>query len=190
MTSLERAVHPPARAKLIPNPWYAVLGRWQKKRKPDLEQRASSWIKQTNANRHWIEAKLGVMDDCRKWKVRKKVGYEAQQRFWISKGWEYRQMNLFVRFNRWCKLIGNKEIWAFEYEVCERHSVYCFVVGTGPCTNLASIQRRRTNTASKAYGWRWLTDLYDNGGFSQSSANRNETRGSCVWRLLKTTFLT
>ena len=81
---------------------------------------------------------MGVIDECRKWKVRKKVGYEAQQRFWISKGWEYRRWNLLVRFNRWCKLVGNKEIWAFEHEVRERYIVYGFVVGTGPCANLAS----------------------------------------------------
>ena len=80
---------------------------------------------------------MGVIDECRKWKVRKKVGYEAQQRFWISKGWEYRRWNLLVRFNRWCKLVGNKEIWAFEHEVHERFITYDFVVGTGPCANLA-----------------------------------------------------
>jgi hypothetical protein len=61
------------------------------------------------------------MAECRKWKVRKKVGYEAQHRFWISKGWKYKQMNLLVRANRWCKLIGVKEIWAFEHEVFERY---------------------------------------------------------------------
>ena len=77
------------------------------------------------------------MEGCRKWKVRKKVGYEAQQRFWISKGWEYRRWNLLVRFNRWCKLVGDKEIWAFEYEVCERHIVYGFVEGTGLCASLS-----------------------------------------------------
>jgi|TARA_B110000261_G_C12852405_1_gene264866 hypothetical protein len=63
------------------------------------------------------------MAECRKWKVRKKVGYEAQHRFWISKGWKYKQMNLLVRANRWCKLIGVKEIWAFEHEVFERYIV-------------------------------------------------------------------
>ena len=78
---------------------------------------------------------MGVMEGCRKWKVRKKVGYEAQQRFWISKGWKYRNWNLLVGFNRWCKLLGDKEIWAFEHEVCERYIVYGFVLGTGPCTN-------------------------------------------------------
>jgi len=77
------------------------------------------------------------MEGCRKWKVRKKADYEAQQRFWISKGWEYRRWNLLVRFNRWCKLVGNKEIWAFEHEVCERYIIYGFVLGTGPCANLA-----------------------------------------------------
>ena len=80
---------------------------------------------------------MGVIDECRKWKVRKKVGYEAQQRFWISKGWEYRRWNLLVRFNRWTKLIGDQEIWAFEHEVCERYIIYGFVVGTGQCANLA-----------------------------------------------------
>jgi hypothetical protein len=63
------------------------------------------------------------MAECRKWKVRKKVGYEAQHRFWISKGWKYKQINLLVRANRWCKLIGVKEIWAFEHEVFERYIV-------------------------------------------------------------------
>jgi hypothetical protein len=77
------------------------------------------------------------MDECRKWKVRKKVGYAAQQRFWIIKGWKYKHMNLLIRANRWCKLIGDKKIWAFEHEVCERYIVYRFVVGTGPCANLA-----------------------------------------------------
>ena len=89
------------------------------------------------------------MEGCRKWKVRKKVGYEAQQRFWISKGWEYRRWNLLVRFNRWCKLLGDKEIWAFEHEVCERYIVYGFVVGTGPCANLASKQLGSSMTAQE-----------------------------------------
>ena len=84
------------------------------------------------------------MDDCRKWKIRKKVGYDAQQRFWISKGWEYRRGNLLVRFNRWCKLSGSKEIWAFEHEVCKRYIVYGFVVVTGPCANLARKKRERS----------------------------------------------
>jgi len=35
-------------------------------------------LKQAHAHWHWIEAKLGVMEGCRKWKVTKKVGYEAQ----------------------------------------------------------------------------------------------------------------
>ena len=82
--------------------------------------------------------------------IRKKHSYFGQERFWLIKGWMYKERNLLVPFPRWCKLVAGKEIWAFEHEVCERHIVYCFVVGTGPCANLASIQRRRTNTASKA----------------------------------------
>ena len=88
------------------------------------------------------------MEDCRKWKIRKKVGYEAQQRFWISKGWKYRNWNLLVGFNRWCKLLGDKEIWAFEHEVCERYIVYGFVVGTGPCATLADAQLKRVALSS------------------------------------------
>ena len=92
---------------------------------------------------------MGVIESCRKWKVRKKVGYEAQQRLWIAKGWKYKQMNLLVRFNRWCKLIGGKEIWAFEHEVHERFITYGFVVGTGPCANLARKQLGSSMTAQE-----------------------------------------
>ena len=72
------------------------------------------------------------INNCRKWKIRKKVGYEAQQRFWISKGWKYRRWNLLVRFNRWCKVVGDKEIWAFEhwqrYSAGRAHAVYSMAV--------------------------------------------------------------
>ena len=79
--------------------------------------------------------------NCKKWKVRKKAGYRAQGRFWEIKGWAYRSGNTLIRYSRWCKLIGDKEIWAFEHEVCERYIVYRFVVGTGPCANLAKMKR-------------------------------------------------
>ena len=45
--------------------------------------------------------------------------------------------------------MGNKEIWAFEHEVCERYIVYGFVVGTGPCANLASKQLGSSMTAQE-----------------------------------------
>lgn len=100
-----------------------------------------------------MEVTVKTIDDCRKWKIRKKASYSAQCRFWEVKGWVYRSGNTLIRHPRWCKLIGNKEIWAFENEVRERHIVYCFVAGTGPCANLAGNQPETVTKASvKLFG--------------------------------------
>ena len=49
--------------------------------------------------------------------------------------------------------MGDKEIWAFEHEVCERYIVYGLVVGTGPCATLADAQLKRTDkTSVKPFG--------------------------------------
>jgi len=78
-----------------------------------------------------------MIGDFKTWPIRKKVHYTAQCRFWEKHGWVYRHGNKLVPFSRWCKLIGSKETWAFEHDVCERYIVYGFVLGTGPCANLA-----------------------------------------------------
>lgn len=89
------------------------------------------------------------IDDCRKWKIRKKASYKAQDRFWEVKGWVYRSGNTLIRHARWCKLIGDREIWAFEHEVSERCVVYRFVVGSGPCANLANAQLNFSSESTK-----------------------------------------
>ena len=70
------------------------------------------------------------------WPIRKKVSYTAQCRFWEKKGWIYKHGNKLVPFSRWCKLIGSKEIWAYEYEVYDRYIAYRFTKGSGPCATL------------------------------------------------------
>jgi hypothetical protein len=82
-----------------------------------------------------------LINDCRKWKIRKKASHIAQDRFWEAKGWVYRSGNTLMRQSRWCKLIGGQEIWAFEHEVHSRYIVYSFFVAVGVCANLAKFQR-------------------------------------------------
>ena len=82
--------------------------------------------------------------------IRKKHSYFGQERFWLIKGWMYKERNLLVPFPRWCKLVAGKEIWAFEREVTDRHITYRFCVGTGQCANLAKILHDRAKKAGLA----------------------------------------
>ena len=75
--------------------------------------------------------------------IRRKHSYFGQERFWLIKGWTYKEQNKLVPFPRWCKLIAGKEIWAFEREVTDRYITYRFCIGTGPCANLAKILHER-----------------------------------------------